>query len=224
MSSSKGLFKFLIVVLCALILAGTAGFFVYRSEVWAENIKNEREMNDNEYKRVTSVLDRLECIKSISMASTLKSQEEAFDTQEAEAEEAYWIWWEEEQERIRQEEERKRREEEARRAASAMASGTAGDYQQYAYSLFGNYGWTAYDFECLVALWNRESRWNPNAHNSSSGAHGIPQALPASKMASHGSDYYTNPYTQIRWGLDYIAGRYGSPSNAWAHSQSVGWY
>lgn len=98
------------------------------------------------------------------------------------------------------------------------------DYQSYAYSFFSSYGWSDYDFECLVNLWNRESRWDPLAHNSSSGAHGIPQSLPASKMASHGDDYWDNGYTQIRWGLDYIAGRYGTPANAWYHSECHGWY
>ena len=99
------------------------------------------------------------------------------------------------------------------------------DYQNYAHDLVINtYGWSEYDFECLVKLWNRESSWRANAHNPSSGAHGIPQSLPASKMASEGADYYTNGYTQIRWGLKYIAGRYGTPSNAWAHSESHGWY
>jgi len=99
------------------------------------------------------------------------------------------------------------------------------DLQNYAYNLVINsYGWTDYDFECLVNLWNRESGWNPNAHNKSSGAHGIPQALPASKMASEGSDYYTNGYTQIRWGLKYIKNRYGSPSQAWQAFQTKGWY
>jgi len=98
-------------------------------------------------------------------------------------------------------------------------------YQQYAYNLVINtYGWSEYDFQCLVKLWNRESGWNPNAHNKKSGAHGIPQALPAKKMASEGSDYYTNGYTQIRWGLKYIKNRYGSPSAAWAHSQAHHWY
>ena len=58
--------------------------------------------------------------------------------------------------------------------------------------------------------------------NSSSGAYGIPQALPGSKMASEGSDWQTNPATQIKWGLGYIEGRYGSPCKAWSHSQSVG--
>ena len=98
-------------------------------------------------------------------------------------------------------------------------------YQGYAHNLVINtYGWSEYDYECLVKLWNRESGWNPNAHNKRSGAHGIPQSLPAKKMASEGADYYTNGYTQIRWGLKYIKGRYGSPSAAWAHSQRTGWY
>lgn len=93
-------------------------------------------------------------------------------------------------------------------------SGTTSKYQSYAHDKVLEYGWTEYDYECLVKLWNKESGWNPNSHNSSSGAHGIPQALPASKMASEGSDYYTNGYTQIRWGLKYIKSRYGSPSSA----------
>ena len=79
-------------------------------------------------------------------------------------------------------------------------------------------------FYCLDKLFNRESGWNTYATNPSSGAYGIPQALPASKMASAGADWKTNPFTQVRWGLNYIANRYGSPCGAWAHSQSVGWY
>ena len=105
------------------------------------------------------------------------------------------------------------------------ATGTKAEYQAYAKNLCINtYGWTENDFNCLVKLWERESNWNPNAHNKSSGAHGIPQSLPASKMASEGDDYYTNGKTQIRWGLKYIKNRYGTPSNAWAHSQQKGWY
>ena len=105
------------------------------------------------------------------------------------------------------------------------ATGTKAEYQAYAKNLCINtYGWTENDFNCLVKLWERESNWNPNAHNKSSGAHGICQALPASKMASEGSDYMTNYKTQIRWGLKYITNRYGTPSNAWAHSQQKGWY
>jgi hypothetical protein len=79
-------------------------------------------------------------------------------------------------------------------------------------------------FGCLEKLWTKESHWNHKASNRSSGAYGIPQALPGSKMASVASDWRTNPATQIKWGLGYIEGRYGSPCKAWSHSQSVGWY
>jgi hypothetical protein len=86
------------------------------------------------------------------------------------------------------------------------------------------YGWGEDQFGCLVSLWNKESGWNANAYNASSGATGIPQALPGSKMASAGADWATNPATQISWGLGYIAGSYGTPCAAWSKSQSVGWY
>ncbi|WP_235451399.1 MULTISPECIES: lytic transglycosylase domain-containing protein [unclassified Microcella] len=85
-------------------------------------------------------------------------------------------------------------------------------------------GWGSGEFDCLVALWNKESGWNVYAMNSSSGAYGIPQALPGSKMATAGADWQTNAATQITWGLGYIQARYGTPCGAWAHSQSVGWY
>ena len=104
------------------------------------------------------------------------------------------------------------------------ASGAKGDYQRYALSLMSKYGWEDTEMYALIQLWNRESGWNPNSHNKSSGAHGIPQALPGRKMASEGSDWATNGNTQIRWGLNYIRNRYGSPSNAWAHFQRSGWY
>jgi len=77
---------------------------------------------------------------------------------------------------------------------------------------------------CLVSLWNRESGWNEKSSNKSSGAYGIPQAIPGSKMASTGADWKTNPVTQIKWGLGYIKGRYKTPCGAWSHSQSTGWY
>ena len=109
-------------------------------------------------------------------------------------------------------------------ASNYTSDDTVQDYILYAWSYFYDYGWSEYDLECLVALWHRESNWNPLAHNSSSGAHGIPQSLPADKMATHGADYWDNPHTQINWGLDYIYNRYGNPANAWYHSESVGWY
>lgn len=79
-------------------------------------------------------------------------------------------------------------------------------------------------FGCLVALWNRESRWLRLAHNPSSGAHGIPQALPGSKMAAAGPDWYSNAVTQIEWGLDYIDDRYGSPCAADGFQAANNWY
>ena len=77
---------------------------------------------------------------------------------------------------------------------------------------------------CLLWLWNRESGWRTNAYNASSGAYGIPQSLPGSKMGNYAADWRTNYETQVMWGLLYIDGRYGSPCSAWAHSQSTGWY
>lgn len=144
-----------------------------------------------------------------------------------------------EEERQKQEEEKKKQEE-IRLAQTKQVTSRGGstirqetsnkttsktEYQAYAKDLcLNSYGWTENDFNCLVKLWEKESGWNPNAHNKSSNAHGIPQALPASKMASEGSDYYTNGKTQIRWGLGYIKNRYGSPASAWSHSQKKGWY
>lgn len=77
---------------------------------------------------------------------------------------------------------------------------------------------------CLDRLWKKESGWNHRARNNSSGAYGIPQALPGSKMGTVADDWETNPATQIKWGLKYIKGRYGTPCGAWGHSQDVGWY
>ncbi|WP_419705478.1 ubiquitin-like domain-containing protein [Promicromonospora sp. NFX87] len=85
-------------------------------------------------------------------------------------------------------------------------------------------GWGADEFSCLDQLWQKESGWRWNADNPSSSAYGIAQANPGSKMATVGSDWLTNPATQIEWGLGYISGRYGTPCGAWAHSVEIGWY
>jgi hypothetical protein len=82
----------------------------------------------------------------------------------------------------------------------------------------------ATQFACLDKLWTKESGWNPRAYNRSSGAYGIPQALPGSKMASIAGDWRTNPLTQVRWGLAYIGGRYGTACSAWSHSVRYDWY
>ena len=108
--------------------------------------------------------------------------------------------------------------------SAIIEGGQKGEYQKYALSLFPDFGWSSSELQPLINLWNRESHWNPGSHNGRTGAHGIPQAVPASKMSSEGSDYYSNGYTQIRWGLKYIRSRYGSPSAAWAKFTSSGWY
>jgi hypothetical protein len=109
-------------------------------------------------------------------------------------------------------------------AAAAQPVTPSGSPQQIAQGMLGSYGWSASQFSCLQPLWNAESGWNLSASNPSSGAYGIPQALPGSKMASAGPDWQTNAATQIRWGLGYIRSVYGSPCGAWSHEQAYGWY
>ncbi|MFL6164597.1 MAG: ubiquitin-like domain-containing protein [Jatrophihabitantaceae bacterium] len=98
-----------------------------------------------------------------------------------------------------------------------------GDAQQLAAGMVADRGWGNGEFSCLLSLWNKESGWRTDAANPS-GAYGIPQALPGSKMASAGPDWEHNAATQISWGLGYIASVYGTPCTAWAHSQATNWY
>jgi len=115
----------------------------------------------------------------------------------------------------------------ASQASSGSASSSAtpqGDPQQIAESMLGSFGWSTSQFSCLQPLWQRESGWSATASNPTSGAYGIPQALPGSKMASAGADWQTSAATQIRWGLGYIQSTYGSPCAAWSHEQAYGWY
>lgn len=117
-------------------------------------------------------------------------------------------------------------EERARADAEALAqANTPAGAKAFARDLAASqYGWGESQYSCLVNLWQKESGWNYQAMNSSSGATGIPQSLPGSKMATAGADWQTSAATQIRWGLDYISRGYGTPCAAWGHSQSVNWY
>ena len=90
--------------------------------------------------------------------------------------------------------------------------------------MLGQFGWSSSQFSCLQPLWEHESGWSVTAENPTSGAYGIPQSLPGAQMASAGADWQSNAATQIRWGLTYIQGRYGSPCGAWAHEESDNWY
>lgn len=103
----------------------------------------------------------------------------------------------------------------AKKRASLIA-GAQADPRSAARELMSDYGFSgSSQWNCLNLLWEGESGWNFKAENSSSGAYGIPQSLPASKMASVGADYRTNPVTQIKWGLNYIKQSYGTPCGAW---------
>jgi len=97
--------------------------------------------------------------------------------------------------------------------------------RQIARAMLPRFHWSVLrQFRYLNWLWERESGWNKYAYNPYSGAYGIPQALPGSRMASAGPNWRSNAATQIRWGLRYIKARYGSPRRAWGHSQATGWY
>ena len=111
----------------------------------------------------------------------------------------------------------------AQAQAAQVAQQPSGTPQQIAQSMLASYGWGQDQWGCLNQLWQQESSWNVTAANPS-GAYGIPQALPASKMASAGSDWQTNATTQIKWGLGYIQSVYGTPCSAWSHEQADGFY
>jgi hypothetical protein len=106
--------------------------------------------------------------------------------------------------------------------ATAPSPGTA---ESIAYNLLPAFGFSAAgQFPCLNDIYMRESGWRVTAENGESGAYGIPQALPGDKMASAGPDWQTDAATQIKWGLGYIQGRYGTPCGAWSFWQAHGWY
>ena len=110
-------------------------------------------------------------------------------------------------------------------AAVKIRLGTPTGNKTYAKRyILTKYSWGNTQNKCLVKLWTRESNWRHKALNSSSGAYGIPQSLPANKMASAGKDWKTNPATQIKWGTKYIKSRYKTPCGALKHSHKNGWY
>ena len=121
------------------------------------------------------------------------------------------------------------RQAEAQRAArdaqrQQVLASAQNDPRSAARTMLADYGWSDSQFSCLDSLWTKESGWRYTATNAGSGAYGIPQSLPASKMGTVAADYRTNPVTQITWGLQYIKASYGSPCSAWAHSQATNWY
>lgn len=124
--------------------------------------------------------------------------------------------------------EREKQEAEAAAAEAAEAQAAANTVEGAKATarnvMMSTYGWGDDQFACLDSLWTKESGWNYQASNPSSGAYGIPQSLPGSKMSTVADDWETNATTQITWGLDYISRAYGMPCAAWGHSQAVNWY
>ncbi len=113
----------------------------------------------------------------------------------------------------------------ARSSAAGATLTSASSNLALGQQLASAYGWgSGAQWTCLDELWTRESGWQMVWNYQGSGAYGIPQALPASKMAAAGPDYMTSPATQIRWGLGYIRDTYGTPCAAWAHEQADSWY
>lgn len=104
-----------------------------------------------------------------------------------------------------------------RQSRSSVLAAVSGQPREVARTLAATHGWTGSQWSCLDNLWNHESQYETTARNARSGAYGIPQALPATKMAAAGVDWKTNPVTQIVWGLNYISARYGSPCGAWSY-------
>ena len=107
---------------------------------------------------------------------------------------------------------------------NSMVHATPEQAKLYAQAACAQIGWTGAMWEDLVNLWTRESHWRWNAENKSSGAYGIPQSLPANKMASAGANWHEDASIQITWGINYIKNKYGNPSEAWKHSEKTGWY
>lgn len=110
--------------------------------------------------------------------------------------------------------------------AQLSSNPSIAEIQKYAHDqVINKYHWSEADFQALVNMWNKESGWNYKAENPSSKAYGIPQANPSGgNLIALDPKYRNDPKFQVDWGLDYIAGRYGTPSAAWARWQSMGWY
>jgi hypothetical protein len=173
----------------------------------------------SDYERMPAVVVQGEAEETEELREEVVAQTAALEEADAEA-------------ARRAEAERKAAEEAARKAeqerkaaeARAAANSPAGAKATAERMAAERYGWGGDQFGCLVSLWTKESGWNYQASNPSSGAYGIPQSLPGSKMATVGADWQTNATTQIAWGLDYISRAYGTPCSAWGHSQATNWY
>lgn len=180
-------------------------------------------MGEQAQVQVSSLSQQADAQAAAADAAAKKSAEESARIQAAKTAKERKEAAEEEAERER---ERKAAEERANRDSvrdassfSAQASYTVAEVQAMARQMV-----PADQFQCFSNIVDHESTWNYRASNPSSGAYGLVQALPGSKMASAGADWQTNPATQIKWGLNYMNDRYGSPCGAWSFWQANNWY
>ncbi|MEU7063508.1 transglycosylase SLT domain-containing protein [Streptomyces sp. NPDC053429] len=175
-----------------------------------------------------SLTQQADAIAHAADADAKRSAEEAARIQAAQDAKAKKTDAEAAEKKKQAEAEAKKRDEE--QVASRSATRSAGDFAvQGSYTVaqvkeIARQIVPAGQFQCFSNIINEESTWNYQAVNSSSGAYGLVQALPGSKMASAGADWRTNPATQIEWGLGYMNDRYGSPCSAWSFHQANGWY
>ncbi|MFB6561088.1 MULTISPECIES: transglycosylase SLT domain-containing protein [unclassified Streptomyces] len=178
--------------------------------------------------QTASLTQQADAIAHAADADSKRSVEEAARVQAAEDAKAKKA--EAEKEKAEAEAKQKKEREEKEQVASRSAARDAGDFApQSSYTVaqvkaIAQQMVPAGQFQCFSNIINQESTWNYKAVNSSSGAYGLVQALPGTKMASAGADWRTNPATQIKWGLNYMEDRYGSPCSAWSFHQANGWY
>ncbi|MFA7765056.1 transglycosylase SLT domain-containing protein [Streptomyces sp. NRRL S-448] len=177
-----------------------------------------------------SLTQQADAIAHAADADAKRSAEEAARVQAAEDAKSKKAEAEKEKADADAEAKLKKEREEKEQVASRSAARDAGDFApQSSYTVaqvkaIAQQMVPAGQFQCFSNIINQESTWNYKAVNSSSGAYGLVQALPGSKMASAGADWRTNPATQIKWGLNYMEDRYGSPCGAWSFHQANGWY
>jgi hypothetical protein len=178
-------------------------------------------MGDQAQVQVSSLSQQADAQAAAADAAAQKSAEESARIQAAETAKAKKEAAEEEAEREREEAEARANRAAVREASSfsAQASYTVAEVQAMARQMV-----PADQFQCFSNIVDHESTWNYRAQNPSSGAYGLVQALPGSKMSSAGDDWQTNPATQIKWGLNYMNDRYGSPCGAWSFWQANNWY
>ncbi|MFF3394174.1 transglycosylase SLT domain-containing protein [Streptomyces sp. NPDC002669] len=174
--------------------------------------------------QTASLTQQADAQASAADAAAKKSAEESARIQAAKDAKAKKQAAEDRVEKERQE--KKERAERASRSSirSASSFATQGSYTVAEVQAMARQMVPGDQFQCFSNIVNHESTWNYRATNPSSGAYGLVQALPGSKMASAGADWQTNPATQIKWGLNYMDSRYGSPCGAWSFWQANHWY